>query len=343
MKTTLLIVLLTHQGYWLGGQEQTISVQWAVDQPMPAANLQWGLMFGQVRLAGDEIKMPDGIGPAVVKLKIPPVRVRTQMQWAYRVRARDGGKELASGQQLLNVFPPISLDDTAARMIGRKLYVVDAPDGLPALLAAAKIDATRIADTDQLQLARADVLLIAANQLSDSPFAQAPLVEQAKAGAQVLILRQTKPTTLCGFALARRPVPPKLVWREEHPLFAFLDATDLQSWLDGDSADLWAIRLPTDAPALEIAYWPRETPGRDPAPIDAVLAVEAIGKGRIVLCQLPLGSWNDDPRSQLFLVNALNYLLTRPEPTPPPSQRPTTVPANRVEVPTIRIPSGEMP
>ena len=41
-----------------------------------------------------------------------------------------------------------------------------------------------------------------------------------------------------------------------------------------------------------------------------------------MLCQLPLGPWDEDPRSQLFLGNLMSYLATRPEPTPPPSRRP---------------------
>jgi hypothetical protein len=342
MKTTLLIILLTHQGYWLGGHDEAISVQWAVDQKIPPANLQWEVMFDHVRLAGDQIKMP-GHDSAVIKLQIPPVRVRTQMQWVYRVTAVDGGQELASGQQLLNVFPPISLDSTAPRMLAKKIFVADDPDGLPSVLAAAKIHITRIGDVDQLQLAQADLILVAANQLTNSPFAQYRLIEQAKAGAQVLILQQTKLVSLCGYALARRSVPPRLAWREEHPLFAFLDENDLQSWIEGASADLWAMLLPADAPVLELAYWPREIPGKDPAPIDALVAVQAVGKGRIVFCQLPLGSWNDDPRSRIFLVNALNYMLTRPEPIPPPSQRCITLPAKVVPVPTIKIPPGETP
>jgi hypothetical protein len=343
MKTTLLIILLTHHGCWLGDSVGRISVQWAIERKMPPANLQWELMFGPIRLAGDQINMADGTAPAIVSLKIPPVRVRTELQWVYRVTPRDGGQSLASGQELINAFPPVSLEDAKLRLKGNNLFVVDVPSGLPAILKKAKIDVTRVDNANQLQAVRADVILVGADQLSDSPFAQAPLLAQAKAGAQVLILRQTRPMTLCGFALARRAVPSKMVWRGEHPLFASLDEHDLQSWLDADAGDLWAIRMPADAPVLDLAYWPQETPGAAPASTDALVAVQAMGKGRIVLCQLPLGSWEDDPRSQLLLMNSLNYLLTRPEPTPPPSQPCPEQPPRALHDRTIRIPSGAVP
>jgi hypothetical protein len=101
------------------------------------------------------------------------------------------------------------------------------------------------------------------------------------------------------------------------------------------------VQLPADEAALEIGYYPREVPGVRPAPIDAVLLSKSTGKGRIVLCQIALGDWDRDPRSRIFLSNALDYLSTRPQPTPPPSQRPTPRQAAPTSVRTIDIPQGE--
>jgi hypothetical protein len=121
-----------------------------------------------------------------------------------------------------------------------------------------------------------------------------------------------------------------------------LDADDLKSWILGDAPELLPIELPADEAALELAYWPPEIAATVPVPIDAMIAVKSVGSGRIVFCQLPMGDWTSDPRSQLFLYNALNYLSTRPEPTPRPSERPTTRPAAPVAVPTINIsPEGQ--
>ncbi len=99
------------------------------------------------------------------------------------------------------------------------------------------------------------------------------------------------------------------------------------------------MQLPADEPALEIAWWPREVAGNKPAPIDALVLTKTLGKGRIVLCQVPLGAWESDPRSQLFLVDALDYLASPVVPTPPPSRRPRPVePAPAPKVPAIVIP-----
>ena len=47
---------------------------------------------------------------------------------------------------------------------------------------------------------------------------------------------------------------------------------------------------------------------------------------------MPLGPWRSDPRSQLFLVDALDYLASPGRAAPPPSRRPAPielVPAGR--------------
>jgi len=343
---TILIIVLSHQGYWFGGQDQSVSVIWPVDQKLPAVDVHWELMLGKVKISDGQLHLPGGQGESSITIKLPPVRARLEMNWKYSLFQTDGGKELGSGQCAVHVFPPLSLAQMASRLRGTKLYVIDRPDGLPALLAAAKIDATRVAATEDLQSPKADLVLVAANRLDDSPFAQAPLLSQAQAGAQVMIFRQTKPKSLLGYPLARRTLPPQLTWRQDHPLLQCLDADDLASWFVDESNELNAIRLPADEPVLELAAWPRETAGTDPVPIDALALVKAVGKGRIVLWQIPLGDWKSDPRSQIVLQNALNYMLTPPEPTPRPSERATTAPTSVVSpfpVPTISIPSGDHP
>ena len=112
-------------------------------------------------------------------------------------------------------------------------------------------------------------------------------------------------------------------WRTRHPLLSGLPREALDSSNRRADADTRAIRLPKDEAVLEIGYWPRESAGREPPPIDALILTRTIGAGRLVLCQAPLDRWHDDPRSRIFLRNALDYFLTRPEPTPRPSERPT--------------------
>jgi hypothetical protein len=197
------------------------------------------------------------------------------------------------------------------------------------LLDAAKVPYTRIDDPSRID--RADVVIVGEDQLDDSTFGQSALMSLAEQGKSILILRQNKPSTLAGYPLIARPMPTKLAWKLDHPLFDRLSEADVQSWLTAGKP-VQAIVLPADEPALELAYWPLETPAtmpaKAPSPIEVVAFTKTIGSGRVVCFTLPLGDWQSDPRSQILIGNALVYLLTPPQPTLKPSERalPTTKP-----------------
>ena len=54
----LLIVTLSGQGYWLGGREAAVSIQWATKGAHPEATLVWQLGYGSVRVAEGRMAMP---------------------------------------------------------------------------------------------------------------------------------------------------------------------------------------------------------------------------------------------------------------------------------------------
>jgi hypothetical protein len=316
---TLLIVMLSNQGYWLSNQTGTVSVQWSAKARMPEADLVWELMVGPVPLANGKAAMPAGGEPARVTIKCPEVRVRTNVRWVYRLQERGGGKELERGEVSLQLFPA-NISAHWARLLGdKRLTVYDAVDRLPRLLEAAKVPFHRADDATRID--QADVVLVGEDQLDDSTFGQSALVALAEAGSSVMVLRQQKAAQLAGYPLVARPMPAKLAWKLDHPLFDQLSEADLQSCLARPDETVPAVQLPADEPALELAYWPRETPGMKPAPIEAAAVVKSVGNGRIVLFQLPLGDVGQDPRSQILVGNALAYLLTPPQPTLRPSER----------------------
>lgn len=220
-------------------------------------------------------------------------------------------------------------------MAGKQLLVWDAADGLPAVLRGAKVKHTVIAGDAELQFVRPDVVLVGAERLGLQTQGQAKLLNLARAGASVMIFRQTQPASLAGYHLSRRTAPAAWAWQEDHPL-----ARHRRLWAASDiGREAWAVQLPADEPALEIAWWPRDVAGQRPAPLDALILTKTLDKGRIVLCQMPLGPWQSDPRSQLFLVDALDYLASPVVPTPPPSRRPRPVPpAPAPPVPSIVFP-----
>jgi len=345
----LLIFLLSHQGYWMAGQDQTITVRWVAKEQMPAADLVWELGLGERTLDGGTVAM-NGDPAATVTVHSPKVRVRSKLRWSYQLVQRDGKKVLESGEMPVFDFPADLTEDWPKRLQNdaggatevKKLVVWDDADGLPKILEKAKVPFTRVSDLSKV-LDRPDMILVGANQIDDSPFSQGPLVGFANAGTSVAVFEQKRPERLMEYPLARRALPADIRFKTGHPLFDRLSPDDLQSWVAGTSGELWAVQLPADEPALELAWWAPEALGDQPRPIDALVVTKSTGDGRIVLCQVPLGPWGEDPRSQILLGNLLSYLATRPEPTPPPSQRHQEQPPAPQTIPTITIPNGANP
>jgi len=339
---SLILVLLGNQGYWFGGAEGTITLQWAAGQLGDDLQVRWELTAGTARLARSSLAWKKEAAQVTLRIQPPTVRVRTALTWSYGV-FDSAQKELARGQATIHVFPDTLTEGWAKLIADRRLLVWDKAEGLPKLLAQAKAPHTAVEGAGGLQFGTADAILVGGDQIEGSTFAQSPLLGQARNGASVMIFAQSQPSSLAGYALRERSAKGRLEWRMDHPLLRGLEAADARSWLTG-AATVRAVQLPPDEPAMEIAYWPAEAPGRAPAPLDALLLTKSIGKGRIVLCQIPLGDWRSDPRSQILLGSALDYLLTRPQPTPPPSQRLTDRPARPADgVPTIRISPGDKP
>lgn len=345
MKAVAFLVLaLSNAGYWFGGQENTITIRPNLAVVAPA-DLTWELQLNSVRLGSGALAIEPGGKEAILRITPPAVRARTTLVWTYRLTSRQDKKELERGEQTVNVFPiDLGLAGVVReqKLTAGALVIWEEHDAVGKLLERAKASVTRVADSSKLQVLQPRVLLVGPDVLGRAGFDQGPLVALAESGVSVLIFQQTRCERLMGYTLARRRSPAQLEWRGDHPLLRGLEPRDLNSWVAG-AADLWAVQLPPDAPALEIGYWPREAPGREPAPIDAVLLTRSVGTGRYVLCQIPLGDWERDPRSQILLMTALDYLMTRPEPTLPPSQRLVARQVVPATVPTIAIPSGDKP
>lgn len=338
----LLVILLANQGYWFGGQEYTIGLQWVAPAHAVDAVLEWELMAGEVRLAKDQIAMPTGEGTAELRVTPPTVRVRTATQWRYRVVRRADNREIETGQRAVFLHPSDMLESVTQQVQGKRIAIMDRQGGLAKTLTEAGIKHGRLTDLPQLQTVRADIILVAPEELGGSPFEQAPILDQAAAGACVGVFRQPRAQILAGYPTRTRALPTSLEWRLDHPLLNGLQREDLHSMFVGMHQAL-SIQLPADEPALEVAWWPREVSGNEPAPIDALLVSKRTGAGRLMLCQLPVGSWHTDPRHRQLLANVIAYLATRPEPTPPPSRRNVFRPPATAPVPTITIPPGGEP
>jgi hypothetical protein len=313
----LIVLLITNQGYWFGGREGVIEVRWAIEERLPDATLMWELSFGATPISNGRVALRADQDGSQIKLTLPKVRVPTRMSWSYRIESADG-KKLDEGAAPLHVFPDDLLGD-AKRWQDKAIVVLGGEDGISEVLTAAKVVHRDVADASGLQFVRADMVLVGPDALKDTA-GQTFLRGLAESGAGVMLFEQREAKVLFDMPTAPRPVRGPLAWRGEHPLLAGLGDEGWQSLLTGEKREPRAIRVPADEPALELAWWPAESPGEF-EPIDALLLTRSLGRGRIVFCQLPLRDWKHDPRAHLMVRNALDYLATRPEPTPSAKER----------------------
>ena len=327
----LLLLILPNDGHWFSGRTETIQVQWNVKEPAAAATIVWHLDCAGAVLASGRTVLPAKDRTGKIQLSLPQLRVTTKMQLTYRVE-QSAENVVAQGVLPVHLYPTDLLASAAQRTRGKQLFVWDRAERLPALLKAVGVHFTPVRSEAELQFVRPDMILVGPEQLGEQVEGQGKLMNLAAAGAGVLILRQTRPSTLAGYAVVRRAGPAKLEWLAYHPLTRRLRLFESAM----GAQDALAVRLPADEPAQEIAWRPRETPGNEPASIDAMVLSRTLAKGRIVLCQLPLGPWQSDPRSQLFLDDALDYLASPVAATLPPSRRPRPAqPLPAPKVPTI--------
>ena len=339
-KAALVLIAALNQGYWFGGEPGQITARWAIEKPVPDAILLWELHVGAARLAQGRVRLdPDG-DESLITITTPAVRARTAAKFSWVLADVDADGQLDRGSLTVHLFPKDLLAGTGKLLTRHHLTVWDKPAGIPAILKQARLDHVQIDDVSGLQFTAADIILVGRDQIGDKPFDQAALSGLAESGRSVMIFAQQQPPRLIGYPLAARPTTGKLQWRLEHPLLRQMNDADVTSCLRAAAPPLRALRLPADEPVYEVGFWPRKTPGTAPVSIDALLAVKAVGSGRIVFCQLPLGDWSKDPRALLLLRNALAYLATPPEPTPPPSRRRRPPVLLQHDEPTVTIPSG---
>jgi len=334
----VILIAMLNQGYWIGGQPGEISLQWSATADMPAALVQWKLSYGDAQLGTGQVAWKAGAKGATIAITAPAVRALSDVECSFIVKRADTGQTIAQAHTTLHLYPSDLLAKLAERLGDKSLAVWDKADGLPTILKVAKVPFTRLDDEASLQFTHYEIIIVGPDQLVERPFGQTKLLGHAQNGASVLVLRQSRAKTLAGYALQKRALPARLTWREGAGLLEHLRTRQLTA---GEEAP--AVQLPADEPALELVYWPREVRSAEPAPIDALLVSKTMGRGRIVLCQIPLGDWKRDPIAQLFLADALDYLATRPEPTPPPSRRPATITLPSPSVPQLLDPAPASP
>jgi len=236
------------------------------------------------------------------------------------VSSVQGNAELAAGSVDVKIVPPVDWRIHAKQYTDRQLAVIDSTGALQKQLKELPINALNDAEFLANQ-AQQDVILVTSDQLTDTSSAAAALVGQAEGGASVLIFAQPRCQRALRIAQVVRKPAPAYQFLDHHPL---VDVFSHEQWQDiiNDAKDgRPALDLSPDDPVTSLIQFMPIDPHDGAERIAALLAVQAVGKGRIVYCPLPLSQFGTDAGADLFLDSALNYLLSKPEVTPAPSQK----------------------
>lgn len=304
----LLIVLLSNDGYWLGGR--LAEVRFEPTALARAGRVHWVLAYDDIRIASGSVDVVPGRTTAV-KLSLPPVTQRTPLRFVYRLRDA-AGKQLEAGDAAVHVFPDNLLAD-AGVVLGRSRLIVwgHETDPLPTLLTRTSVPHLTVEGYATLRLLRPDVVLIGPRSLDETRAEFRPSLDAlARSGATIVVFRQERVDRLGGYPLIARTVPATLGWQSDHPLLAPFSIEDLASLAPSASKQL-ALQLPSDEAPRALAVWPAESNARQAGPLDALLVFRTVGLGRVILCQLPFGDdWVNDLRMQLFLRSALEFAVT---------------------------------
>jgi hypothetical protein len=347
----LLIILLSNHGYWLSGTEGRVAIQWTAEAAATPCDLFWDLTLGDARLGGGRTPIGRGESP-IVKITCPEARARVELKWSWKLRRKEDGQEIACGSEKLTVYPTNLTAGWATLLKGKRVIVVDRFKEISALLDQAKVTNLRLDDPAKLAAAVADIVIVGPDALSNGLFEQAPLQALNQTGTAVAVFLQPRVDRLLGFQVVTRASSREFAWSTKDPLLRGFEADDLpRSWergWEGDAIKAFrALRVAETDAAIAVVNWPAQLqPGlqtaaaHSPAAVDTLLLSRSGGKtgpGRIVLCQMPLGDWKTDPRSQLMVGNVLDVLVS---PTPP---RPVanTPPANAERRSTIIISPGD--
>ena len=327
VKAVLLIVVLAHGGFWFGGRPNRVDWTWNLPAAqIPAAEFRWRLQYGKIVMASGTVPLAAGKEAGSLDVTLPEFRAPSDLVLHYDLVTAGAGDVLESGGVPLHGVPDGLLGQAGKLVAKKKIAVLDSNDGLADLMKRAGVDFWRIAGLSDLQLASPDILIIGQDALGDV-LAQDDLLDRACAGANIVVLAQNRTKQTVGYALGDHSTRAALAMAQRHPLLIGFTLEDMQAWARCRDA-LRAVQLPANEPAHELLYWPVETPGKEASPIDALAVTRTMAPaqkgqpaGRIILFQIPLSDWRDDPRGSMLMANILEYTVTGAQPTLPPGER----------------------
>ena len=106
-------------------------------------------------------------------------------------------------------------------------------------------------------------------------------------------------------------------WNYDDALLSGLGAETLIGW--AAEAPVALIQLPPVDGSRAVGVCAGVAPSSKDGPLDTLVGTETVGKGMLILCQLPVSDWDDDPRARILMHNLLACAAAGPEPRHPPA------------------------
>jgi hypothetical protein len=309
----IMVLLLSSDGYWIGGREVSIQGRWFAAEAARPATLHWRLVTATAELVRGQVAVPADDQDVKITLIPPTVRARVDLTLDWTL-VDEQGQRLDGGRQTVHLFP----DDLLAslpRLVGkRRVVVVDRPDGIPALLAQSGVEHQRVESLMEASGLRAEILLIGQDRWPTDAWAESVLRQVVADEYAVAIFAQNSrllSRSIAGNRLVNRLAPHHLAYRGDLPLFAGLDRGMIASWFAAQPRATWsALRLLKDSAATPLALWGPLAQDADSR--DAAAAMMMLENRTVLLWQIPMPQWQGDPRSELLLMNVIDALVAPP-------------------------------
>lgn len=305
---TAILIGFAFDGHWFGGQPYDISFTVPADAEVPRADLVWKIVVANTVLASGAIEVMRGHTHQLT-IELPPVRVRTTATWLYEFTQVTSDDFIEHGQHYLHLYPTDLLDSIAIPTDRRLVMVADASDSLVGVLNESGIPFERINEPTQMPLYRVDMVIVVANHDKPDGFAQTALLRIAGAGSTVLVLERIGTRGLFDLPFRRTRFLSGSVGEKQCPLLTHIEQITpdmllhLKAGTDRSQEPTFYHSQPNTEADMEADACLAEDD-----PLFALLSAYTIGRGELILAQIPFREWRSDPRSQLLLRNAILHL-----------------------------------
>lgn len=318
MIKSLLIITMAMQGHWFGGQSYDLQVAWSAQAGLADARFHWQLIVADQIIAEQSHTLTNE--PLTIRLELPEVRRISTMvlDWSVYPDFQPNREAITSGRVELTVYPRNLLASLPSLLQGRSVGVVgDAK--LVAMLDELGIKAQDV-PLDMLAFASQSLIIVAADALPGQGDLTDATNKLLSSNRSVLVFAQPHPTRIGPLSTTVQLQPTQWALYPDIPL----PSTLLQSGqliespqpLKAERPAVVLLQTPGDQSITPLCYVP-VLPGT--RRVDSAVAQTAVHRSdtaRLFWTQQHFEAWQDDPRAQWMLAEAINLLLSDSLETP---------------------------